>query len=232
MLWVHGFRQRYFRVVSVAHHLLKRFRDADAADAGPVVMPFLWPCHEHGLAYALARAEAQRSAPRLAATLAALRRARAGRVAVVAHSLGCRTALAALSGGGAGAAGCDHLVLLGGAVAADALADGGEFARGRVRARRVSVLHSDHDEVLRSYFALGEASALAGGGGGAAKAAIGLVGPARPLAAGVDAADVTATVPCHNPNAWLLSEEVMLRVREAAAAPARPEPAEGARPPV
>ena len=58
----------------------------------------LWPCHKRGLAHAHARAEAQRSAPRLAAALAALRRARVARVALVAHSLGCRTALAALCG--------------------------------------------------------------------------------------------------------------------------------------
>ena len=290
--------------------------DSDGSDGGVLVCPFLWPCHKRAPAYARARADAERAAPRLARALRALRRGGATRVVVVAHSLGCRVALRALRSaegesstpplplptvvarGGAlpppppsapetasssslpppvppvappsatAAAQCDHLFLLGGAVASDALAPGGEFDRRGVRATHVCVMHSRHDEVLQRYFGLGEA--LAGGLG--APRAMGLVGlttPSVPTSSGASSStppppasdggvasvaprqavelissprgeaatatatvgdnddgatprttecvDVSRSVPCHNPNLWLLADEVVRPILRAAA---------------
>eukprot|EP00324_Dicrateria_rotunda_P009633 CAMPEP_0206175742 /NCGR_PEP_ID=MMETSP1474-20131121/55918_1 /ASSEMBLY_ACC=CAM_ASM_001110 /TAXON_ID=97495 /ORGANISM="Imantonia sp., Strain RCC918" /LENGTH=107 /DNA_ID=CAMNT_0053586219 /DNA_START=20 /DNA_END=339 /DNA_ORIENTATION=- len=57
IVWVHGFRQRYFRVIGLASHLAHRLA-ATPADAGqaPTVLAFLWPCHKKRAAYARARA--------------------------------------------------------------------------------------------------------------------------------------------------------------------------------
>lgn len=117
-VWVHGFRQRYFRVIGVASHLVHQLATSElatsqlAAQAGqaaqsaeggvqrtqsasPCVLAFLWPCHSRKAAYALARADATRAAAHLRRTLQAL--AAAGcRVTLVAHSMGSRVALHAL----------------------------------------------------------------------------------------------------------------------------------------
>ena len=52
VLWVHGFRQRYFRVIGLADHLARRLgcpvpgpTANDADGTAPTVLAFLWPCH-------------------------------------------------------------------------------------------------------------------------------------------------------------------------------------------
>ena len=169
VVWVHGFRQRYFRVISVASHLAHQLGcqggdgegDEDGGTASrTVVLAFLWPSHCNKAAYGLARADAMRAAPRLTATLSALRAAGCC-VTVIAHSMGCRVALTALTaedtsttapsqpstaasgakvsvptgeaGCAPGAELCSHLFLLAAAVEANSLSVGGEFALERLR---------------------------------------------------------------------------------------------------
>lgn len=235
-VWVHGFRQKYFRVVSIASHLQHRLPPAEDGTVPPLVLAFAWPCHSAKVAYVPARTDAMRAAPRLRRLLCALRRAGAD-VSVVAHSMGCRVALQALlqpegdgsgsvsQGGGAGDAAarrplCGHLHLLGAAVDADVLGEGGEFARERLEAGAVTVYSSRHDETLRDHYKLGETVS----GNASRAAALGLVGahPRAAPVAGVETVDVSASVAGHNPNGWLLSPEVADRIAGPGAARAAP----------
>ena len=210
VVWVHGFRQRYFRVVNVAAHLLHRLGQGTSAPppTSPIVLAFLWPCHARKAAYGLARADAMRAAPRLRALLRALHGAGCD-VRVIGHSMGCRVALQALlqDTGAEPSVLCSQLHLLGAAVDADALSAGGEFERGRIGAEAVSVYSSLHDEVLRAHFRLGEAIS----GRGASAGALGMAAPPAGIA-GVDTVDVSESVGGHNPNLWLLSSQVTDRV--------------------
>lgn len=210
VVWVHGFRQRYFRVVNVAAHLLHRVEQGTSAPppSPTIVLAFLWPCHARKAAYGLARADAVRAAPRLRALLHALNGASCD-VRVIGHSMGCRVALQALlqDPGPEASALCSQLHLLGAAVDAEALSAGGEFERSRIGAKAVSVYSSLHDEVLRAHFRLGEAIS----GRGASAGALGMAAPPAGIA-GVDTVDVSESVGGHNPNLWLLSSQVTDRV--------------------
>ena len=222
IFWVHGFRQRYFRVVNVADHL--RSATDDASGSPPLVVSFVWPCHSKKAAFSLARRSSQQAAPLLAAALRALRTAGC-HVTLVGHSLGCRVALGALlcerpesrerpSREQTPPRLCDDLLLLGAAVSCNALSLSGEFPLARLSTGHVTVLHSSRDEVLASHFALGE---FASGARLGAKA-LGLVGPV-----GIDftspenqetisSIDVSDSVPAHNPNQWLLSRAVIEQI--------------------
>lgn len=167
-IWVHGLGQRYFRVVGVASHLANRLGcDPDAADEGRRVVAFLWPSHtRRRLAYAPARSNAMRAAPRLRALLCALRQAGCA-VTLAAHGMGARVALRALlspSGRRNEPPLCEHLVLLSAAVDCAALNAHGEFPRERLQCVRVTNLYSASDPLLqRERFYLGEALSAAGG---------------------------------------------------------------------
>ncbi|KAL1526593.1 hypothetical protein AB1Y20_015298 [Prymnesium parvum] len=248
-VWVHGFRQRYFRVISVASHLATRLgcampgdssttiayksgkhsanEGADATPvtggssfgaADPVVLAFVWPCHSRKAAYHLARADAAKAAERLTTTLHALRDAGCS-VVVVAHSLGCRVALSALLGARDAAVPplCEHLVLLGAAVDNTCLKEGGEFPVSRLRAVRTSVAHSKHDDVLRRNFRFAEAASGSWGHG----TPLGLAGVPSSMSSPVaipgkctlHSIDVSHEVSGHNPNLWLLSQQVVLCIK-------------------
>jgi len=217
IIWIHGFRQRFFRVASVAHHVLRRCTESSQSSDGsaPLVIPFLWPCHLKGVAYMRARDSADKSAQRLERLLHVLQLLSC-HVVVLSHSLGCRLALRALSQSGGREGLVEHLVLLGAAVAADAMAASGEFPRTQVAARRITVLHSSNDEVLRGMFQWGEAASgwLRWHPQGRGPEAMGLRGPTLPLPARTQAFDVSASVPAHNPNLWLRSVDVMARIME------------------
>lgn len=96
---------------------------------------------------------------------------------LVAHSLGCRVALALLERLAGVGPGADQVLLMAGAVDADALARSDRYRRGVESARRVAVLHSRRDRVLQFAFPLGDALAAILLGGDTT-AALGRVGPA------------------------------------------------------
>lgn len=196
------------------------------------MVAFLWPSQKQKAAYVRARGDALRAAPLLAQLLCSLRAAGC-QATMAAHSLGCRVALAALLRATTAEAEadqhlCTHLVLLGAAVPADALAAGGDFPRGRLAAAAVTVFFSAHDSVLRSYFPLGEAaSGRLGGLLGLGSPAMGLGGVLEPLPAGCASIDVSATVREHNPNLWLLSATVRDHIAAAAGGGRAPPSAVG-----
>lgn len=211
-VWVHGFRQRFFRVIAVASHLVHQLASHSGQESSaPSVVAFLWPCHARKAAYGLARADAMRAAPHLRTTLQALTAAGC-HVTVIAHSMGSRVALQALTEVASGAREeglpplCAELILLGAAVDAGCLTARAEFDRTLVRAAQVHVLFSANDEVLKAGFRLGEAMS----GKGVAGRALGLhgvLGGALPEA--TTNVDVSSSVDGHNPNSWLLSPDVM-----------------------
>lgn len=211
-LWVHGFRQGYLRVINVAAHLAHQMGIEEGDAAGAAVVACLWPCHKKKLAYGLARADAREAGHRLRLLLDALANASA-EVVLVAHSMGCRVALHALLAESESAPPlCSRAVLLGAAVDAKCLAAGGEFELPRLRVSGTLVAaYSRHDETLAKHFWLGEATS----GGGLWSTALGLVG-AHGLSPAdgetVVSVDVSASVPCHNPNAWLKSAEVRQQI--------------------
>jgi len=231
LVWVHGFRQRFFRVVSVAHHVLHHVREVLGADSEVVVLSFLWPCHLQGLAYSKARRDADLAGERLRSVLIALRRSGC-KVLLAGHSLGCRVSLRALTVSQedkpAGASDgnpadseereplCNHLLLMAAAVPADALAPDGEFPRQTVDANQVTIMSSKHDEVLRNYFMMGEMSSRVSLLRSPQKvSAMGLHGPLPSNIPGTRWVDFSDCVSKHNPNLWLMQPRVRAVLVEA-----------------
>lgn len=212
-IWVHGFRQKYLRVVSVANHL---YRSLDGkSDPRPVVVAFLWPCSSGKMEYRKARKRADQAASELTRLLELLS-ARGCFITIVAHSLGCRVALKALlktSDVENSHHVCSHLFLLAAAVQASALAPSGEFPRTRISAQEITAMYTVQDRVLRSYFGTGEnvANLLSFHFRDVRRkvAAIGLDGVATPLPAQCSSINQSDAVGGHNPNIWLMSPEVM-----------------------
>lgn len=218
IVWVHGFRQRFFRVVSVGHHLLSLL-GMGAGEEKPAVVTFLWPCHLGAAGYGRARADAEHASPHLSTVLNVLHACNC-RVVVVGHSLGCLVALRSLLRPCMVETEdhiCSHLLLLGAAVPSNALSASGDFPRSRVAATDITVLSSANDDVLRKFFGIGESVAsLLSGRLLVPPSAMGLVGPTVPVPAGVRQLDVSATVSSHNPNTWLRSSDVLGPIAAAA----------------
>lgn len=206
---VHGFRQRFFRLISCSAHLhyqLSRVRLDGSGNA--VLISFCWPSNLKKFAYSLARRKAEEAGAKLATVIGALRR-RGFRVVVIGHSMGCRVALHCLSRPDGGVV-ADELILLGAAVSDTALTESKscEFPRSRVAAENVTAFYSCHDETLSSAFGWGEALS----GAGLQCRAMGLCGLASPLPEKCASIDVSGSVPAHNLNRWLLSADVMRHV--------------------
>ena len=193
--------------MGVVSHLQHRLRQY-CPDFDGVAMGFAWPSHCKKAAYARARSKTERAATHLAAVVRTLR-ARGFRVALVGHSMGCRVALLAMRDQDS-TGGVDAMVLLGAAVPDGSLADGEEFARARIRAESIVVLHSRHDATLGRPFAWGEAASLA-----RKTRAMGRWGVRAPCPVDCVSVDVSDSVPDHNPNLWLLSNDVMQHVMTA-----------------
>eukprot|EP00435_Cladocopium_sp_Y103_P067601 s1080_g30.t1 len=165
---VHGFRFNSLRLLRTSWVLRQLTRSLPQRI---VVLAFMWPSHRHRKSYAKARTDATEAAEYFATLLLLLGKLRCT-VSVVAHSLGCRVALTALTAftalkPGASGAGTDvppqlehvqvqYLALLGAAVPRDALEPGGEFPRDRLLARNVDIFYTHKDSILSSYFKLGE----------------------------------------------------------------------------
>lgn len=222
ILWVHGFKQRYFRVVSVAGHVLHRFRTHDVSDNcgnAPVVLAFMWPSHLKAASYGRARSAADQAGTHLVQLLLHLRRLKC-RTILIGHSLGCRVSLRALTHTLAREetpALCDHLILLAAAVASDALSDSGEFPANKLAVSALTVLSSTNDDVLKTSFALGEFvnSWQSMRPRMTFPSALGMVGPASQLPSNCHWEDVSSTVASHNPNLWLLQNSVLRHITAA-----------------
>lgn len=209
VVWVHGFRQRYGRVLHVASHLLHRLRSAtcEISQLKLAVVAFLWPCHDKS--YANARADAnEEAACRLANTLKTLRAATSTLV-VVGHSLGSRVACRALSKQPHPI--CDALFLVAPALEDSALAPGGEFFGVRTGVvKPPTVFYSRRDSVLRSTFCIAEAWACARSPN---FKALGCDGPSHSdREIGIRAVDLTYEVPQHNANSWLMAPTLIARL--------------------
>jgi len=217
VVWVHGFRQNFLRTVEIIGHLKHRLQESSAAFGSnglPVVIGFLWPAYSQKLSYAHARGNAWSAAPRLKALLEALR-LRCCRVVVIGHSLGCKLSLEALHRSNATTGDislrdsslCSHLILVSAAVPSDALSPGGRYPRSHVAAQQVTVISSEHDIVLRKYFAVGETASrlLLKAGSMRHPAALGHVGPASPVPPEVHCLRARIS---HNENSALASIDV------------------------
>ena len=221
-MFVHGFNESYYRVISHLCHLKKRI--AQAAAAGDAAAPsavsivgFTWPSHTGSLAsgsYYGARAATAKAGRFLRLALAMLA-ARGNRVVLVAHSLGSRVALHALldwpAGEPAPAAAdpdaargraigspVDELHLAAPGVASDALAVRGEFPSSRLATPSVTVYHSKRDAFLQGGFWVAEAGPAVVRGARAYRGALGAFGMSGDLGPGgkakCEAVDCTAEV--------------------------------------
>lgn len=200
-----------------------------------VVLGFVWPAHASQTSYGRARAKTPHAGALLARLLRQLSGPQRNRVVVVAHSLGARVVLEALSQCSSQLEASlaearptevvSETVLLAASVANDVLQPGGEFDRSRLRTQRLVVCHSQGDPVLKSFFRTVEASAATNNwtaaglfakyawSSAATQPALGWAGPTarttgvRELAA----QDVTA----HGARDWLANAEVRSTIANA-----------------
>eukprot|EP00747_Dinoflagellata_sp_TGD_P225759 gnl/TRDRNA2_/TRDRNA2_99500_c1_seq2.p1 gnl/TRDRNA2_/TRDRNA2_99500_c1~~gnl/TRDRNA2_/TRDRNA2_99500_c1_seq2.p1 ORF type:complete len:388 (-),score=39.48 gnl/TRDRNA2_/TRDRNA2_99500_c1_seq2:5-1084(-) len=217
VVYVHGFRQRFYPILNAGSHLLHRIREAGAG--GPVVLTFVWPACRNPLQYATAREKASEAGARLQSLLRLLQH-HGCRSMVIGHSMGCRVSLLALRSEPAVAdAGilCEHLMLLSAAVPANALAATGDFPRDCIAAAEISVVSSQRDDVLRDRFAKGEAMATF-----QMPIALGFSGPELPCPRNVTHLDVSETVAGHGVNAVFQSHGFQQLLQMAAGLPALP----------
>lgn len=142
VLFVHGFRFSRRRVVK-ACWALRQLTEQISRDIA--VVSFLWPSHRHHKSYAKARGHANESATFLARLLRRLAAHRCT-VRLVAHSLGCRVALAALR-----EAQVAYLALLAAAVKDDCFSPEGEFVESRLAAAQLDVFFSPKAHATRAW---------------------------------------------------------------------------------
>jgi len=225
VVYVHGFRQKWKTVGPHGRLLLEPWPKLDHVPSA--VIAFLWPSHTRN--YPAARAKATEAGRRLRGFLLALRHAGFHSVSIVAHSLGARVALTALSyDNQESTALVCNLVLIGAAVTSDALSLRGEFPRRNVKASHLVVFFSRNDDILSSgsntalpsVFALGEFfsqrcacdSQCVGLGTlcGASAISVEALGAHGPVDAGAvdECHDVSCEVKGHKPLSWLMCAPV------------------------
>jgi esterase/lipase superfamily enzyme len=151
VIFVHGHSTAFFRAIGALTHL-------DLLAKGRAhCIGFLWPAHFNKLSYPVAREKAMIAGKKLRDCISALQ-ARKNKVVVLAHSLGTRVALAALSvNSGEGAIltePIEGLFLLAAAVSSTIFGD--EFPLSGVCAKHVNNFFSNFDDVLSQGFILGE----------------------------------------------------------------------------
>jgi esterase/lipase superfamily enzyme len=141
------------------------------------VVALLWPGDDRlsPISYSLEERDADTTAGMLAELI--VRRLRpTTQVNFVAHSLGCRVVLETMRKLRVHGLSSDQVVLMAGAVDADALARATRFRDAVSAARRVAVLSSRRDKVLKIAFPVGDFLAALLFGGDASRA-LGLLGP-------------------------------------------------------
>jgi len=208
LVWVHGFRQKFYPVLNIGSHLHHTVSQLSTHDPGsngslPIIMTFLWPACNNVLQYRQARSKATMAGARLKVLLQTLKAAGC-RTVLMGHSMGCRVALHALLRESAGAQDrdvCEHLILVAAAVAANSLSVGGEFPRRQISATKITVVSSLQDDVLRDSFPIGESIIQK-------PVALGRSGPVEPFPPDVCHLDVSDSVPNHSPNLAILSLNV------------------------
>lgn len=141
LVCVHGYRNTYERVISSYEEIARRQRGFDAT------VGFVWPGSHARLGFWPAAARARRAGVYLASLVSALA-ARGAAVYLNAHSLGCEVVLSALDTLDADSVA--GVALLAAATPADRFA----VWRGANAARRVDVLRSRNDPVLRYLYRL------------------------------------------------------------------------------
>ncbi|MBX3274415.1 MAG: alpha/beta hydrolase [Sandaracinaceae bacterium] len=174
---IHGFNNS--RSVGRASGLefASLMRASSGSDRLGCVVVVLWPGdHRLGaLTYSFEERDADRTAAELARTITQ-RIAPGPAASFVAHSLGCRVALETMRRLHGEGVASQEVVLMAGAVDADALARSSRYAGGVRAARRVATVASRHDRVLQFAFPAG--NAIAGLlYGGYRQAALGWAGP-------------------------------------------------------
>ncbi|CAK9023211.1 unnamed protein product [Durusdinium trenchii] len=135
----HGFRFNLMRVVRTSYALRQLTKDLPCAQSA-LILSFVWPSHRQRKSYSKARGHACDSAQYFATLLLLLSQLGCS-VHVVAHSLGCRVAMAALLELEEARETCvqlKYMALLGGAVAREALEPEGEFPLRRPGDRNAS----------------------------------------------------------------------------------------------
>lgn len=141
------------------------------------VVALLWPGDDRlsPISYSVEERDADQTA-KLLGDLIALSLRPAVPVNFVAHSLGCRVVLETMRRLRVHGLSSDQVVLMAGAVDADALARGTRYRDAVSSARRVSVLSSRRDNVLKFAFPVGDFLAALLFGGETSRA-LGSVGP-------------------------------------------------------
>lgn len=224
VVWVHGFRQRFYPVVNIGRHLLHRFSSPlGDKEEKPIFLLFLWPACSRVLQYGASRSNAESASRHLAALLEILK-AEQCRSIVIGHSMGCRVALRSLlraptCNATEDGVMCSRLILVAAAVPEDALTTGGEFPRGRIAAGKVDVVSSLRDDVLRDSFPRGEAAVGLLSGRLQMPAALGLSGPVAPLPPDVFHLDVSDSLASHSPNMAITCPAVQRCIWEAIGLP-------------
>ena len=214
VLYVHGHRTRYYKVIAALSHLFHICQNTVAADSCYVI-GFLWPCHSKKVSSAKAKDKAStQAALRLTNSIAALQH-HGNQVHVIGHSMGCRVALVALRDTSI-LLPVSSFLLLAAAVSEKEFLS--EFPRSALKANKIVNVYSLEDDVLQKGFVLGErlstiynwfGSTLAHKDkpvaldiDGARDEAIGLCGVAQPSDQFVDI-DASSQVHTHSIHAYL-----------------------------
>jgi len=227
VVFVHGLKSGPDNnVVAKSMLFLEGLTESRREDQGdPLVLSFLWPAHRRVVSYVPARSNTKQASARLAHLLHTLRSLKC-HVIVIAHSLGARVALGALSmprhvgtAPIASATLCDHLLLCAAALPCDALAESGEFPRSQITAAKVTAFYSGRDAVLRASFGLAEAFRVGykkslHKGKVALNNTMGCRGLQLPLPVGCASINVSEDIHKHSAVQWLLCPDVLQSVRQ------------------
>jgi len=144
-MFVHGFSETYQRITSYLNHLGDQIRMNHVYRFG-----FVWP--SQSVSYFRARFFAEEAAKRLRKALDLLV-SRGNKVVLVCHSMGCRVGCHALY---KSKSHVEHLFLVGAGIASDSLNSDGNFPAEKLSARKVTVLFSRRDGLLKNNFPFAE----------------------------------------------------------------------------
>jgi pimeloyl-ACP methyl ester carboxylesterase len=163
LIYVHGFRQKIAPVLH-ASRILRQY--CAKSETSSEIIGFHWPAEKNITAYLSARSKTEEAAARLGSLLRCLQ-SNECQVRIVAHSLGARVALTALTR--RESAGCedlqllrsiDHLVLIGAAIPRHALCEHGRFPRKYIAVSSITSFHSRCDPVLGTMYSVGESMSI------------------------------------------------------------------------
>lgn len=228
VVFVHGFKPgSYMSVTAKSRLFLRALTEVcQGQRCQPLVVSFMWPARKRVVSYVPAYSNAKRASSRLVHLLSTLRSLNC-RVIVVAHSLGARVALGALTmpmeivrADEVNISLCDHLILCAAALPCDVLAEKGEFPRGCIAAPKITVFYSRHDAVLRASFGLVEAFRVGykkslRKGKAQLNNTMGCRGIAQPLPADCACINVSQDIDKHNALHWLLCPDLLQTVKHA-----------------